>query len=134
MDAGGYLVRVVLVSPGNGGRKPFVSAVRSVERAGEKSAAWEKATSSLGVADVGAVAQHVGSQTVVVEAAGVAGVETSCRCHRPVAGVRVPVRMQEPVESVTVTDVASKMTRQPASQSWPMEIRDAVVRSGTMCT
>ena len=83
-----------------------------MESVGEKREAWENATRSSGVADVGAVAQQVGSHMLeAVKAAGVERGDTSCKCQRPVAGVRVSVRMQVLVESLTVTDVASKMTR-----------------------
>lgn len=36
--------------------------------------------------------------------------------------------------SWTVTDVASKVTVQPASHNCPMDKSDEVVRAGTMCT
>jgi hypothetical protein len=43
-DLGGYLRRVARVRLGMGGRKPLAKAVVRVDSAGEKSAAWEKAT------------------------------------------------------------------------------------------
>jgi hypothetical protein len=43
-DLGGYLHRVARVRPGIGGRKPLVKAAVRVDSAGEKSAAWDKAT------------------------------------------------------------------------------------------
>ena len=42
---------VASVSPGNGGRKPFRSAVWRVEMAGENSAAWANATKLAGVSE-----------------------------------------------------------------------------------
>ena len=51
LDFGGYFCSDLAVSPGNGGRKPFCSAVSSVELAGDQSAPWAKATRSSGLAD-----------------------------------------------------------------------------------
>ena len=50
-DCGGCLVNALFVRPIKCGRYPRSNAVLSVDRAGEKSAACAKATSSAGVAD-----------------------------------------------------------------------------------
>ena len=47
--SGGYFRSRLSVRPGSGGMKPFLSAVVSVDRAGENSAAWWNATMSAGV-------------------------------------------------------------------------------------
>ena len=48
-EYGGCFLSVSVVSPGNGGRKPWVSALVSVEMAGEKRVACVKSTRSAGV-------------------------------------------------------------------------------------
>jgi hypothetical protein len=53
------------------------------------------------------------------------------RCHSPVSGVRLPVR-RHLVPRWTDTDLASNVTVHPASQSCPMDRRDAVWSAGTM--
>ena len=58
---------------------------------------------------------------------------TKLRCHNPVAGVRTPERSVCEA-SVTVTDVASNVTTQPASHSCPMDSREEEWRAGTMWT
>ena len=47
----GYLVRLVLVSPVNGERKPLCKAFFNVDNAGENSVACAHATKSAGVLD-----------------------------------------------------------------------------------
>ena len=140
-DAGGYFARDLVERPGMSERKPRSKAMCSVDSAGENSAAWEKATSSLGVAEWMAPLQWWGtgvSGTVTHEQAAAvgwanAGVGSRVRCQRPVLIVRSPRRMTIPSRR-TRTDAASKVTWHPASQSCPMESRDAVVRAGTIWT
>ena len=50
-DAGGYLSRSLVESPGKLVRLPLATALANVERDGENKEAWAKATSSAGVAD-----------------------------------------------------------------------------------
>ena len=48
MEGGGYFFRELRDRPGKGGKKFFCSAIVRVDRAGEKRAAWAKATMSAG--------------------------------------------------------------------------------------
>lgn len=117
------------VRPGSGGRKPLWRARFRVVRAGEKRAAWEKATSSAGVAEpIAARAESVHGWAAA--GGGGAGGRRS-RCQRRVEGVRWPVRTMALLKA-TVTVVAVKATVQPASQSCPMESRETEASSGTM--
>ena len=92
-DLGGNFDNVVVVRPGKGGKYPRDKAVCSVEMAGEKSAAWENATRSLGVAEVEADEQLCRVDFAMISVGLVRRtVGTRSRCHKPVAGVREPVR------------------------------------------
>jgi hypothetical protein len=75
--------------PGKDGRKPLFRAVCRVERAGEKRAAWAKATSSAGVAEpmVALAEAQVGRLPP-----GGGGRAVRSKCQRRVAGVRWPRR------------------------------------------
>ena len=58
---------------------------------------------------------------------------TRLKCHNPVAGVRTPWRRSSLLRW-TVTDLASNVTMQPTSQSWPIDRSDVVCNAGTMYT
>ena len=95
-----------------------------MDSVGENNAAWAKATNSAGVAEpMEAIAEWHR------EVAGF-GVGRG-KCHNRVSGVRWPVRTMVSLMD-TVTSVAVKAIVQPASQSWPMEMREEEARAGTM--
>ena len=92
-----------------------------MDKVGENKAAWAKATRSAGVAEpMEAIAEwHVGAEV------------GRGKCHNRVSGVRWPVRTMASLTD-TVTSVAVKAIVQPASQSWPMEMREEAARAGTI--
>ena len=109
------------MSPGNGGRNPLSRALCSVERAGEYRAPWAKATRSAVVALLliaGSACPAVGGISVV---------------HNPfVPWLRVPCMMVSFLCLIWHVS-ASKCPVQPASHSWPNEIREVSPRAGNMC-
>lgn len=120
-ECGAYFRRSVGVSPGKWVMKPLVRARLRVDKVGENKAAWAKATRLAGVAEPmeASAKWHVGA------AVG------RGKCHNRVSGVRWPVRTMASLTE-TVTSVAVKAIVQPASQSWPMEMREAEARAGTI--
>ena len=124
VECGGYFRRSVGVSPGKWVMKPLVRARLRVDKVGENKAAWAKATRSDGVAEpMEAIAEwHI---------EGVGAEVGRGKCHNRVSGVRWPMRTMASLTD-TVTSVAVKAIVQPASQSWPMEMREEEARAGTM--
>jgi hypothetical protein len=111
--------------PGKLVRKPLERAEPRVERADENRAAWAKVTRPAGVAE---------PMAMLASAMGLAGdAEGMSRCQRRVRAARWPVRMILALW-LTATVALVKATVQPASQNWPMEIRDFESRAGTMWT
>jgi hypothetical protein len=98
-----------------------------VERAGEKRAAWVKATTkSAGIADsIAACAVWDG---------GVVGALVGRdRCHSLVVGSRCLVKRMLSAKAM-VTCLVVNLTVQPASQNWPIDRREGHTSTGTMCT
>ena len=105
-----------------------------VETTGEKSAAWENAVKSAGVADPAAALQECWSCTGGSFGGlwlGPNGLRKS-KCHRLVCGVRMPWAMRR-VSRWIDTCSASKLTWQPASQNCPMDRSGSDASAGTMC-
>jgi hypothetical protein len=112
------------VMPGKLVMKLLQRARCKVDKAGENNAARAKATSSAGVAGpIVAIAEWFTGGTGVGIGRG--------KCHNKVLGVRCPVRTTVSVTE-TLTSVAVKATEQPASHSWPMEMREEEASSGMM--
>lgn len=119
-DIGGYLRRDLTVSPVNGGKKFFCNAWRSVEFAGENKAAWANLT------------RFSGDALWLTACMALCG-DGSSMYHSPLCSAsRVPCRISFSC-SVTCTSVAVKCASQPASHSWPIEMRDVSCRAGNMC-
>ena len=100
-----------------------------MDKAGEQRQACWKATRSAGVAEFWAYSAMAGVGLGLV-GSGVGGLG-GCMVvvQSAVSLLLVPVRMSSPF-SHTSAVVAVKITLQPASQSWPIEIRLVLPRAG----
>jgi hypothetical protein len=112
----------------------------NVERTGENKAACANATSSAVVADWIAAKLRCKRGTTTDGVSGSLGAgwvwmssDTRLRCQSQVSRLRPPDKICFSSRN-TVTDVASKVTVQPASHSCPMDSNDADFSAGTMCT
>ena len=91
-EVGGYLVKVLDGRPRKLGEYPHSNAHLSVDRAGEKRAAWAKATNSAGVAEWTAVKLWWSNAPGIGTRVGGGADAARLRCQRPDVGVWTPVR------------------------------------------
>ena len=133
----GYLRTSAEVISGKEERKPASMALHSVDSAGLHMDACKNAMRCSSVAKgghgrarelhTGGAVWCVGCGVMVAECLGDAST-----IHRPVASVRVPVRMMAPSRT-TIKFAASKCAVQPSSHSVPTEIRAAPGKFGKRC-
>jgi hypothetical protein len=143
-ELGGCFLRVLSVSPGNGGRYSLMIAVSMVEMEGENMAPWLKATRVAGVPEfltagnawpgLGLLVVHwSGGGVSPMGGAGPAGVVLARAIGVPVgsvvvhrlfvAALRSPRRISWPLW-VMVHWVAVNRASQLASVIWPTEIKE----------
>ena len=128
---GGYFLRVSLDSPTKGGRKPFLRAMSNVERAGENSEAWAKATKLAGVASLWLMA--LAGMALASADMALAGSGNWVVQRLEVSGSRVPeITISFWYAMSNVVGVMSAV--HPASLSWGMEMRLVVPISENTCT